>query len=328
MNLRDLKFEPKFSPENVEKAKQWLVSNKSRFKFTANFAVFSSSGKMSEFVNQACHYNIQYPNIMNRELVATECAWDRLTNGSSRDWARPVLNWLLKESYFGRFILNRDDPEFCLEYGFIVSADVWTPLFQNIMIMTRAFMENGTGSFRKFGELVTQGVPGDLAFALTFTTNYNNLTLDTHPVDWRGSGHRTTQTFRKDSLLNFLHGETCKDEKILNDPKNHYRHYKSYGGGSKIFWDSDPSYLGPSTFIDDFLTDKTCDFRATLSAYRKQTTQQAMYKAPNPFAKRDPNAVPVGHNQISYKELWEVFVPWFLKTYYNEDMTLKERKSS
>jgi len=120
-----------------------------------------------------------------------------------------------------------------------------------------------------------------------------------------------------------------KDAKIVNDPKNHYRHNLSYMGGSSIFWKDGNVTTNGRIFIDDVLMDKTCNFREHLAAYRKKTGQESMYKAPNPFQKRDPWATPeqVMANQISYKELWEVFVPWFLATYYTEDGVLKERKA-
>ena len=321
-NVRDIKHEPKASTEQVASAKAWLVKNKKRFGATANFAVFGESGKPCENIVQACHYNIQHsqPNNKNlRTCVATECGWNRITKGMSKDWARPFMNWLLNESYFSPYFLNRDDPEFCLEHGFVVSADVWAPLLQNIMIITRSFTEQASARFRKFGELTTQGVPGDLAFALCFTTNLENTTKETYPVGWAGSGHRTTQTFNLAALLNFLEGETCHPLTVLNDPNTHYRVNRAYLGGSAIFWPDQNVASGGKTFITDLFEDKTSGFRESISAYRKSTTQGEMYRAPNPFQKRDPYAATVNANEISYKELWEVFVPWFMDRYYDDN---------
>lgn len=332
MNVRDIIFQPQASPAVIARAKKWLVDNKPHFKGTANFAVFSEGGDEISRINRACHFSIQNAHIQDpngRAVVATECAWDRMTKKASRDRCRPFLKWLLNDSYFAPFILNSDDVEFCLDYGFVVSADVWTPLLQNVMIVTRSFKELDIAKFRKFGELTTQGISGDLAFALCFTTNYTSMTKENHPVGHCNSGHRTTQTFTLASLLDFLHGEMHKDDKIVNDPKNHYRHNLSYMGGSSIFWEDGNVTTNGRIFIDDVLMDKTCNFREHLTAYRKKTVQESMYKAPNPFQKRDPWAPPeqVMANQISYKELWEVFVPWFLATYYTEDGVLKERKA-
>lgn len=341
MNIRDIPFKPRATPEQIAKGKQWLVDNKKNFSYTANFAVFYESDDgtnllSDDHMGSACHYNIcSNSRHGKRVLVATECAFKRVYGENHKiDTILPFVKWLVQESYFSRFILNGDDPKWCAENGFIISADVWTPLMQNVCIVTRCFREYSVKCFTKFAELVSKGCPGDLAFALCFTANYSGATGDNHIVTWAGSGHRTTNTFRLKSLENFLNWESKKDEKKLTSDVNHYRNNSNYTGGSTIFWGgTEEEKLGHAggggykIFIDDLLEGNVFGFRDALRIHRQKGKQDEVYKAPNPFVKK-PAGAPVlpAPNQMTFKELFEFFVPWFMENYYNEDSTLKERK--
>lgn len=343
MNIRDIPFKPRATPEQIAQGKQWLVDKKKSFGYTANYAVFYESADgddgvllKDETLSGACHYYIgANTRDGKRVLVATECAFKRAHGKThSIEVILPFVKWLVQESYFSRFILNGDDPEWCAKNGFIISADVWTPLMQNVCIVTRCFREYSVKCFTKFAELVSKGCPGDLAFALCFTMNYSSATSDKHIVAWTGSGHRTTNSFRLKSLENFLNRETRKDEKTLTDDKLHYRNFRNYVGGSTIFWGGTKEEEaviaasgGYKIFIDDLLEKNVFGFRDALRIHRQKGKQEEVYKAPNPFKPRVAGAPALpAPNQMTFKELFEFFVPWFMQNYYNEDGTLKERK--
>lgn len=327
--LTDINFTPQASPEVIERGKAWLVKNQSQFEEAASFVILNDTEE-TEKIAMPCHLHISYNNLPNTRAVATECAWHR-THGYDKDATiQPYLNWFLNESYFGRFILNRDDPEFCLKHGFIVSADVWAPLLQNIMIATRAFRETSFEKFEQFASAVSRGIPGNLAWMVIFNTVGGK---EDYPVSWAGSGHKTIQSPSLATLLNFLRGDTQVPDSEINDPKYHYTNNKHYIGGTKMFWPNrevPPQYTAVCSFFMDELIKKNVNgFKDALSDYRKDKAASTVYAPPNPFKPRPLGAPPVARpDQVTVKELHDFVLPWLVDTYYEEDKrTLKNARN-
>lgn len=324
MNINDIPFNPRYTKEEFLLAKTWLVENQSRFAHTANFCIVTNGVVTDERIHQTCHKNITNPvHDSGRSLVATETGWRRHLHGSMRrtaDDVRGWITWLVQVSPWARFIVNRDDLEFCLNYGLIVSADMPTPLMQNIMILSRHAYECGDHAFKKFDELIAKGVPGKIAYVLCFNTTWS------HPwVPQIGSlvtsvsGHRAAHLFNMNAFKNFMEGELstateCKFTEIEN-----YRCNKNYMGGLKFFFKKEEtrhSYgydTGKYHFFHEALKSDE-DFRSALSSYRHSSKETGVYKPPNPFTPRAVGVPAVlGPTDLTYDELWDFALPYCLE---------------
>jgi hypothetical protein len=309
MKVSDIPFNPDCPEKVFNAAKKWLKDNYSRFTGTANFAIFDQDGEHKPRFAAACHSGIASPGIENRCVVATSNGRKYRADPLSPEQVEPFLRWFLYESYMGRFILNRDDFVFCRDYGFIVSADVYTPLMQNIMITSRHFKECHVRSFEKFNELVAAGVPGDLSYVVCFLSYWSyNSNLSEKSAFRNYGGHRASDVFNLPSLKLFMAGELGTHVgKIITDEKYFYRKKSEYNGGKQFFKKND---YNSTTFVQDLLpTDKEC--RERLSAYRKHTSSGEMYKPPNPFQRsfspQPENTDPLDAN---YTEVFEVILPY------------------
>lgn len=322
MNIKEFVFEPKISAEAMAGAKKCLEElskeNSGRGSRTNFFTVYDN-GTSSRFFQQGCHYSIGHGqgNDGKRALVVTEGnGWNRRT-GVTRDDVKGFAHYLTQVHHLGRFIVNRDDIDECLDSGYVISADIPGPWLQNICIMTRHFYEVEGCSFRKFNELVEAGIDPDLAYLCTMNTGFSLMTQsvpgagtfrDDYAITSYG-GHRATGMLGLGALENFI-----KDHVVTDKSAQNWRDNQIYSGGSMMYEVVRKVYGQKSDTLPADLI-KNEDFKKVLSAYRKESTAGEMYRPPNPFARKSPvaygmlNGVPEG-NGMTNKEFFTVAVPF------------------
>lgn len=322
MNIKEFVFEPKISAEAMAGAKKCLEAlgkeNSGRGSRTNFFTVYDN-GTSTRFFQQGCHYSIGHGqfNDGKRELVVTEGnGWNRRT-GVTRDEVMPFATYLTQMHHLGRFIVNRDDIDECLDKGYVISADIPGPWLQNLCIMTRHFYEVEGCSFRKFNELIEQGIDPDLAYLCTMNTGFSLMTQsnpgegtlrDDYAITSYG-GHRATSMLGLKALENFVKGECSTKKDVQN-----WRDNQLYSGGSMMY-EPIPKVYGQKT--DTLPADllQNDDFKKVLSAYRKESTAGEMYRPPNPFTRKFSapagilNGLPEG-NGMTNKEFFTVAVPF------------------
>jgi|GEM_PF-6679182 len=335
MKMRELPFNPQYSPEVYEQAKQWLVDNQPKFGSTANFAVFASNGVVESRINQVCHRAISSSSLPDRCLVVSEVGVRRrppakapFTGGPPQDWeldwrdAEPFLRWWLYESYMGRFILNRDDIEFIKQYGIIVSADMPAPLLQNIMIVSRHFYEVYNESFRLFRQFTEKGLDPRIAYMMLFNTGFSLGNQIVEGLATAYSNHRAHPMLGLDAMQNFLDDEIgtrfrAAHKKELTDPALLYRTSLAYTGGVLFFAnkaEDAPQFVDGGYHHFVYGLCRIEEFREALKAHRHARNNVEMYRPPNPFKRVVPgHLAPTAPDQVSYKELFEFVVPYLIE---------------
>lgn len=319
MLLSDIKFEPRYSPHELLKAVTWLSSDVTEtFAYATNYAIIGTNPEtkmlrpnMLQLVNQPCHRQITANSHPFRSLVATECGWKRRSKAvgiGTRDLFEPFFNWLTKESFAKRFFAYAD-----MDVGFVVSADMYTPLMQNIMIITRHFYEVHENGFIAFNALLEAGVPGDVAYPLAFNSTLSQKMPPNSKFTSMYS-HRVTHLFGMEEFKNWINGDTGKVVKDdLNDPQHHYRVRRDYLGGKDLFWNKRVdayAYAFDAGLISALMQME--DFRNELSVHRKGS-DGTLYKAPNPFAPKIPGFVPPAANEVSNEEVLAVVGPYLAR---------------
>lgn len=326
MNLSEINFNPKYTEEEMEAALDFL-SGSAAFSGMANFCVVGTRGEevmTSTFLSKPCHRAIT--DIMSRSLrsgsyrslVATEAGWKRrhkaMAKTPSSELVRPFFDWLTKESFAKRFFVLAD-----IEKGFVVSADMYTPLLQNIMILTRHFYEKPDLLFETFNSLVAKGVPGDVAYPIAFNSNILAGVMDQKFQSYYS--HNMTHLFSLNAFKNFVSGELgTANPANLNDTALHYRSNTSYIGGNRLFFDiadkvDTLNYAWEGGLVRDLHLVK--EFTDALAESRKGE-RSAVYKAPNPFAKRQVTPSTPVAGEITCKEAIEILGPFLGKYLYQE----------
>jgi|SRR5246127_39282 len=262
---------------------------------------------------QGCHYQISRGLGASgpAAIVLTEIAIGRV-GGSDNAKSDKLffLNWLLKDSHFGRFILNRDEK---ITDFIVISADIPGPLLQNICIISRHFAECGGAAFSGFRKMVEEGVDGHLAYPLWFNTNQSfrveltKMPLDTHV--YGEPGHRAWSLWRDVSALqNFLSGEFGK---TFTQESETYREKPTiYGGVQYCYsrpYEQNEGYYRERYFTKE-LYDGDEDFRKELRLFRSEGSLAAS-AIKNPFAKA-PSPPPRAHHVVTMKEMEEVVLPF------------------
>jgi hypothetical protein len=318
MNINDIPFEPRFSEKEMKAAKDFLIEEKPKFGMTANFAIVTEDGIAHHHRSQQCHRGISLAMDAwgPRSLVATENGTLR-KSGRKQELTEGFLRWFVQESYYGRFIVEKD-LDFCRNYGFIISADIAAPLLQNICIITRHFYEVCSQAFSKFDELIASGVPGNVAYPFCFNTGWSDGMNTEISVVQPKSGHRATPLFNLEAFRNFLSGDLGTLTKIeFALPHEHYRVNKAYTGGTKFFFnnfaDSPYQYDIGKKHILYNLVATSQEFRNGLAEYRGEGSVVA-YRPPNPFAPKAPGKR--NPEDLTYRELWEYALPWCVKNIF------------
>lgn len=322
MKLSEFKFEPQHTQEELDTAVAWLTDNSKGFQGTTNFAIVGGS-TLVPHIRAVCHRNIELTSATKRSVVATDIGWKRNAKTVSGETAyvetvRPFFDWLTKDSLYKDFILWSD-----IEHGFVVSADVYTPLMQNLMILTRHFREVPLLAFEAFNSMLANGVPGDIAYPIVFNTTIGQGGRED---DKFGPyyAHRVTTLFGLEDYKLWLDRDVGKRGTAainLNDKSKHYRANKHYAGGSVLFLTEDPRMGGYMQYNCDRGLVASCmslkEFRDALATSRKGKHVEA-YKAPNPFAPTPPAAPSIGPLEITNKEAIEVLGP-FLRDYFSSN---------
>lgn len=307
MKIDDMPYTPHHTAEDIERAKAWLVDNKNDFEKVSNFAIFTSSEKKAvhSYINQACHYNISVHPGEGATVVATE-----FPDNISVKRRRPYLNWMLKDTYFSKFILNRDDPEFCLNYGFIVSTDIPCPLLQNIMITARASREVRPEVFDMFNKLVSEGINPDVAYLCCVNTGYGATVFNEASAVRNHGNHRALPLLSLDGISLMTRHE-FSDKITFHADKTYRKSSQGFNGGYSMFGSACP-YEG--NFITDMMSEKTfpmsSEFKDDLAKFRGYGNSGEMYRPPNPFKKPDRSVLQPRHDEVTYKELFEFVLPW------------------
>lgn len=322
MLIQEISFAPRASKVALTAAVDFLKTNQILFDLTANFALIEEKGGVTSRISQQCHAAIGDNTDKKISLVATEIS-QRNKFGVKPESSECFLRWFLNESWFGRFIVNREDFEFCRDYGIIVSADIPQPFLQAIMIISRHFHECSLQAFEKFEELTKKGINGNIAylfcFCSTFSASERNNTLFICKT-----GHRAFPVFQIDSLRNFLIGELgdVSDDKKYLEAEYHYRVNQSIYGVSQMFhtkkdWSRvNPNVISsgrtefPTAVTDLILNDDA--FKKAFRDYRKEQTSGDLYKPPNPFVSSIKNR-PSQPYEVSYDELFDFIVPYINK---------------
>ena len=310
MLIQDVKFEPSFTKEELEAAKNFLLTKKKDFGIIANFARILKGGNVQDYSRSHCHARIGDNSATDIVLVSTEISKRALGKSVTKGF----LSWLLNDSPFGRFIVNRDDFEFCQDYGLIVSADIPQPILQAIMIISRHPHECSAQAFEKFDELVSKDINSNLAFIVCFCSTWSTSVKINHIVGSKGA-HRAFHILPLDDLKNFVSGELGGgySDTYYNAKGNHYRHHQSIYGVYKLFAQRDRGttwrHKGES-FVYNLLTDDK-KFKEILSNHRKSKVKSDVYKPPNPFEQKPLGSTrqPQAH-EVTYEELFEIVVPY------------------
>lgn len=321
MKISELPFNPDVSPAAMKAALDFFTGYKPfSEQGVANFRIIDQSGNYDDCVRAQCHGPISYNGLSDRCLVATDNGWSRnivFKGKGEHPWNKKTdvqlmkkyFDWLTKESWASRFILNREDETFMWENGFIVSADMPTPLMQNILIMTRHFREMTPIAFEAFNDVYDKYGDGVLAYLFSFGTTLSVGGFDlSHPIGPYNSHRAWKLPASLATLKNHLQGEfgaTLKDNK-----KIHYRVHNNYTGGAKYCVDSTCSDSGYYSLAKElFNTDK--EYKDELLSGRGQSVE-----IPNPFARTTSQRylpgtyVPVHESHPTRREIFDVLLPY------------------
>lgn len=316
MNINDVTFAPNVPKEALEVANQWFEDNQSKFHTTANYAIIGEKGEITlQRIADSCHYSIGNPGTSDRCLIVTENGYSRRMSPNNKYSNKPknsnycfnFLDWLLNESFAGRFILNRDNWDQCLNKGFILSADTNHLLLQNILILTRHFWEISEDRFKLFDEL-SEVVERNFAYGLAFNTTLadpmNAITADyTHKAFKFWPNVKT--------MTNFLNGDFGKT--LSNSSSKHYRTARGITGGANFCWEGMAekvnvyNYTPLPVFTDELL--KNEDFKKRLQDFRKDVQEREGIKVVNPFTSKVLARKP---EWISREETFAVLIPYLL----------------
>ncbi len=321
MKLSDIPFEPRFSDKAMAAAKEVLLEMPSMpGTAVASFAIINDDGDTAKYYSRVCHREISNTMLVggNSLVVTSGTGWNEKTRHSyplPRELAKFYVEYLMNDFYAGMYILNRDVDE-CLDSGFVVSADAPTTIMQNLMIATRNLAEVKECGFVLFRDLCQRGVLKDLAYLCSFSTNYssseqvygtNSPPKMNNPTTSYG-GHRPHRLLPLDAIKLMILGEIGPG---YSAGFKTYRESKAYSGGAMLFDEKGPT--NPPTYTRTLLSSllKREDFRADLSAYRKDRAASEVYRPPNPFAKPNPWVADIPKaDQISLEEFVSFVIPW------------------
>lgn len=324
MQINYFSYTPLQSEENMAAAKKWLVEAVSTkaFSSTANFAFINADSKVNAYYGEACHSAMGSSGTCQKTsvLVATEAylhqdnrrddsKYYRYDNDykfirydKSAELMMPFFEWVVYESVYGRFILNRDDRE-SVETGFIVSSAVPASIMQSIMILSRHFYEACPESFEAFNRLRSIGVPGSVAYVVSFNTAYGCNT-DYGPIGMNKPvtgkwGHRL---FAIPATTNELHNFITGNATGLNQSDQAYCDHPSTAGTSTLFCNRNVG--GQPPFTKQLIMNDAA-FAEMLRKYRGGNTGASII---NPFVRSDGRTP--APTDVTYEELYDVIIPY------------------
>jgi hypothetical protein len=306
MKLSDLPYDPAWVPSGaIAAGRDWLIAKKPKFQYSANFAVVveTSGGEFvyESNINRACHRSIQSPEEPRegeRRLVATEIGISR--SSINKECLETWLKWFLYESFASPFILNKDDYEFCRDYGILLSANLPTPFLQSICITSRAPIDRHSAwLFEQFHDLSSRGYSKDLLFILMFTSS---MGYDGEYFKCAYGNHRAfLLPSNEEALINFLTRDWGVNLKMDVEKDRFFHKHRNYTGVNSY-----PYGLEKKVGVQ-WIVDKVRD---KLREYRKDKAPESKVK--NPFA-----PVPVAPSEagVSKEEFLAVVLPALQEEY-------------
>ncbi len=329
LNIHDIAYAPKHTMEQYDSFLEQVERRIKEFRPVQHYpAIFAVQGKEWDggpqvihwHVNATCHRAIETNTHVERNLV-----WSWLGTVHPVELITPFIKWFVQESNYSRFILNRDNLDEVLRLGIFVSADMPAPLLQNMMIITRHVVEVSAISFRMFNELTERGIIPALAYSMCFNSGMSNRghtdvdALMRMPVHTYG-GHRVQGLLTVAGLINQEKGilfDNLKDLPVGFSTT--YRVNPDYKGGYRI-------YGRNSEFPDESIISWLSIPELTQAiAASRNGGKPDMYKPPNPFTAANRRPGEIGPNDISYKELLEIVIP-FLDGYIVDKLSQEMRK--
>lgn len=268
----DRSWMEKWDRAEFEPIKERLKASYSHFDGTANI-VYYEARQLKTKTNMACHAQMNYFGKGERDnpyrhLMGTDNGSSR-THEVERDRAiqRPFFDWFIKDSPFAEIILNRDDPEFCWDYGFVFSCLAPQPLVMNTLIVSRHFREVSLLSFETWNELVAQDVHPWLAYEACFNSGLSSRNTPTNSEFNGYGGHRMHSASGLVGLLRYFRGDwgLAQQDSMLDK--------KSIYGASALF-------AGGSLYTEAKYQE---EIQEALAKHRGVEPDAALYKPPNPF---------------------------------------------
>ena len=293
------------SPEEIERAKAALKKEHQYFSSTANWLT-SEDGFVNyePYRGRACHAALpRHDDRCFKNLIATENGWAR-AHISGASFISPFLSWFLYDSPYGEFILNRDDFDFCFNYGFILSGSLPQPLLMNICIISRHFYELDQKTFTTFNSLTSKGFDPTLCYSMLFNS-YGSYTPTAAYMPY--GGHRAASSYSPVDLLNMYRGVYgCATTDTMTRVNSIY-------GASKLFCsEPDQSVLTWAKGNKEFLD--------ALRGSRGQ--EKEGYRPPNPFKLAPPRHQRVMQaHEFTNEEAVDFVIP-YLDTYLRKEMGL------
>lgn len=321
-------FQPEISTAALEAAKSFLTHN-GGFHRVGNFAGITEKGLIDTRTGGACHSAISSFDTPYRYAVATECGWNRqYSDGSPKKDAEtvtPFLEWFLYHSPYGHFIANRDDFDFCLNNGFIVSGKMPRKLLQNIMIITRHFYEITRKTFEEFNDAVlNRGIDPLVAYSTLFNSGFSYSSTNESTTKYcltqiyQGyNGHRVQRAYNPEELVRIARNKPLWP---LNET---YEDRASIRGGSALWCKmSDPSYTGEGDAYTTSAVPGLCAMRKEYSCldnaiktHRGEApTNTKIYHPPNPFkVSSSAHEERIKTTKFTNDEAIKVVLPWLDK---------------
>lgn len=316
VKLQDLPYSPKYTSEDVQAARQWLLDNRGHGS-NGVYALFEDGKKIYSQISDACHgglnritYDSSRLKKAGPSILATLTHDPKFTNCGRlyRSSVQDVRNmnseavslwysWLLEKSPFKRFILETS-LEQALESGLLLSCDLPNNLLLSICILSRHQRE-WHGHVVGWAELVRDhGFDPNLAFILVWGLSlYGAKAVEGKAVQQRAVypasyGHSIVSSPTDVWVQNFLREEVS----LVKKP---YRESKSYSGVCALF--------GPS----DSLASAMASFVKKLKDLDKGVPTNTSAPPPNPFGKKFEEAKaydPYGYCMSKETTTFEVFL--------------------
>lgn len=293
------------TPEAIEAAKDWLKTC-ARSSEATTFAGFGKKGEFLGKVTGVCHAGAIGigKTEESRSVFATTCG---KPGTKDKKVYGPFLDWFLNDSPFSFLILNKDDPDFCLEHGFIFSYDAPRELFHGACIVSRHFLECTPLSFKIFNDLVeNKNIHPIIAFNFCFCSNLSNSKRkNVLPKTWFlvQSNHRIGLPFSVESLVNIFLGLLVYTSGFT------YKQSPSIRGCSRLWRSSS------DTAFYFNIREKNKDLDKLILNFREKQGYIPVYSPPNPFVKM----VEFSHNEIqkrqkernfTLEEMIEIVIPY------------------
>lgn len=322
IKVKPLDFDRKTLVEHtkaeIAAAKDYLKTNKGSCTSTANWFTTTDKWQTGRFyTNKACHASLPYMQESEyKSVIAFDNGWKRnarppsgqfegLSEEKRKNLSLPFLSWFLYVSPYGEFILNRDDFEYCRDYGFIVSGEIPHAVLMNIAIISRHFYEIAQDCFIRFNKMtLEQGIDPTIAYSSLFCTYYSHYAEDYLKRKYIVySGHRVTNAYSPPVLINLFNGVYGD----LASSKKMYKQKTLYNAGT-LFQLSKVTYA--TNLAEWCRADR--DFIAALKSWRNPNKDISTYKPPNPFTPR--NAVEeqsiLRAGEFTFEEGFDFVIPY------------------